>query len=73
LPSSSSSPTFVTVAIALAALIIALFHAISLFLPSRSLLPPSPTSFAFDYCHRRSPTTTVALAIALVAVANKKN
>ncbi len=40
-----------------------------LFLPSRSLLPPSPSPFAFDPCHHRSPTTAVALAIALVAVA----
>ena len=40
-----------------------------LFLPSRSLLPPSPSPFAFDPRHRRSPTTAVALSIALVAVA----
>ncbi len=69
-PSPSSSPaTLVIVAIALAALTIALFQAITLFLPSRSLLPPSPLPFAFDPGHRRSPTTVVAAAIALVAVA----
>ena len=39
-----------------------------LLLPSL-LLPPSPSPFAFDPCHRRSPTTAVALVIALVAVA----
>ena len=63
------SPTFVTVAIALAALSIALFHAIALFLPSRSLLPPSPLPFAFNPRHHCSPTTVFAAAIALIAVA----
>jgi hypothetical protein len=64
LPSPSLSPaTLVAVAIALAALTIALFQAIALFLPSRSLLPPSPLPFAFDPRHRRLPT------IALVTIA----
>jgi len=54
-------------AIAHAALTIALFHAIALFLPPRLLLPPSPSPFAFDPCHRRSPTTVVTVALVAVA------
>ena len=66
LPSPCLSPaTLVAVAIALAALTIALFQAIALFLPSRSLLPPLPLPFAFNPRHRCSPTIVVAAAIAL--------
>ena len=59
----------VAVTIALAALTITLFQAITLFLPSRSLLPPSQLPFAFGLHHHCSPTAVVAATIALVAVA----